>query len=203
MLFPFLKKIINKQLDSEAVDNYFKEKKYLKSSIENETVKGDYFESSVKKGLKNNIKLPAVIENEIILEEISTMITKEENSDDDTYEVENDNNDNNDNSSENMSIENEQIVNNDGPMDIVTESKYESIKIEDLLKEFSIDLKKKVKEDDNIEFYRKKEIERLNSKNKEIKLPKRKYDGNKNYFIDQKKRNGRMLDYALLFGSKK
>ena len=50
---------------------------YLKSSIENETVKGDYFESSVKKGLKNNIKLPAVIENEIILEEISTMITKE------------------------------------------------------------------------------------------------------------------------------
>ena len=128
------------------------------------------------------------------------MITKEENSDDDdTYEAENDNNDN---SSENMSIENEQIVNNDAPMDIVTESKYESIKIEDLLKEFSIDLKKKVKEDDNIEFYRKKEIERLNSKNKEIKLPKRKYDGNKNYFIDQKKRNGRMLDYALLFGSK-
>jgi hypothetical protein len=159
MLFPFLKNIINKKLDSEAVDSYFKERKYLKSSIENETVKGDYFESSVKKGLKNNIELPAIIKNEVILEEISTMMTKEENSDDDdTYEAENDNNDN---SSESMSIESEQIGNFDEPMDIVTEDKFDSKKIKDLLKEYSIDLKKEIKEDDNIEFYRKKEIKRL------------------------------------------
>jgi len=204
MQFPFLKKIINKKLDIEAVDSYFKEKKYLKASIKNEMVADDYFESSVKQGLKNNIKLPAVIENEVILEEISTMMTKEENSDDDdTYEDENedeDENDNNDNSSENMSIENEQNGNYDEPMDITTEDKYKSKIMEDLLKEFSIDIKKEIKEDENIEFYRKKVIERL--LNKKIIFPKIKYDGNKNYYIVQKKKNGRMLDYALLFGSK-
>ena len=162
MQFPFLKKIINKKLESEAIDSYFKEKKYLKSSIENEMVKGDYFESSVKQGLKNNIKLPEVIENEVILEEISSMMTKKENSDDDdTYE---DENDNNDDSSENMSIENEQNGNFDDSMDIVTEDKYESKKMENLLKEFSIDIKKEIKEDDNIEFYRKKVIGRLLNK---------------------------------------
>jgi len=200
MQFPFLKKIINKKLESEAIDSYFKEKKYLKSSIENETVKGDYFESSVKKGLKKNIKFSKVIENEVILEEISTMITKEgNNDDDDTYEDE-DENDNNDSSSENMSIESEQNGNFDDPMDIITEDKYESKKIEDLLKEFSIDIKKEIKEEDNIEFYRKKVIEKLLKK--KIIFPKVKYDGNLNYYIDQKKKSGRMLDYALLFGSK-
>jgi len=85
-------------------------------------------------------------------------------------------------------------------MDIVAEDKYESKKMENLLKEFSIDIKKEIKEDDNIEFYRKKVIERL--LNKKIIFPKVKYDGNINYYIDQKKKNGRMLDYALLFGSK-
>ena len=86
------------------------------------------------------------------------------------------------------------------------DSNNKEIKMEDLLNKFSIDLKKKIRGDDDIEFYRRKvikEIERLLKKKKEIKFPKTKYNGNKNYFIDQKKKTGKMLDYALLFGLQK
>jgi hypothetical protein len=211
MLFPFLKKIINKTLDIKEIDSFFAEKKYLKTSIENDKVKGDYFESSVKIGLKNNIKLPAEINSEVVLEEIVTMTTKEENSDDDdnddSYDIKNGDEDN---SSEDMSIEKEQIDIEDDFMDTSSldeeDSNNKEIKMEDLLNKFSIDLKKKIRGDDDIEFYRRKvikEIERLLKKKKEIKFPKTKYNGNKNYFIDQKKKTGKMLDYALLFGLQK
>ena len=53
--FPFLKPIINRRLLKDEVFNYFKDEKYLKILIENETVKGNYFEEAVKFGLKEDI----------------------------------------------------------------------------------------------------------------------------------------------------
>ena len=112
------------------------------------------------------------------------MTTKEENSDDDdnndSYDIKNGDEDN---SSEDMSIEKEQIDIEDDFMDTSSldeeDSNNKEIKMEDLLNKFSIDLKKKIRGDDDIEFYRRKvikEIERLLKKKKEIKFPKTKYN---------------------------
>ena len=133
------------------------------------------------------------------------MTKKEENSDDDD-ETDDAKNDDEDNSSEDMSIENEEIDDFMDTSSVDEDDSDNEKKIEDLLNNFSIDLKNKIKGDDDIEFYRRKEIKeikRLLKKNKEIKFPKTEYDGNKNYFIDQIKKTGRMLDYALLFGLRK
>ena len=56
MQFPFLITIINRRLVIDEVNNYFEKEKYLKKLIENDTVKGNYFEEAVKFGLKKPIR---------------------------------------------------------------------------------------------------------------------------------------------------
>ena len=60
-------------MQSNEVFNYFAKNKYLLDLIENDTVKGDYFEEAVKYGFKNNISLPRKIDSSIVLNEIATM----------------------------------------------------------------------------------------------------------------------------------
>ena len=76
-LFPFMTNIINYKLKKEECDEYFKKEKYKKDIIENNYVKGDYFEASVKFGLKK-LKLPGINKiyphpQTIILNEIVSM----------------------------------------------------------------------------------------------------------------------------------
>ena len=80
--FSFLKPIINRKLLKDEVFNYFKDEKYLKKLIENETVKGNYFEEAVKFGLKENIELPIKlkIDNSIEVKEIGKMEEIDKNS---------------------------------------------------------------------------------------------------------------------------
>ena len=244
MKFPFLKYIINKKLTEEEVNNYFKDKKYINSSIENDSVKGDYFEYAVKYGLQKYIKYPNEINEEVLLKEIITMDKKEienyeseeesdtESKSDENKEFENSNkmqieeekdiinseneddnedkeededvdekdeddngkdNDNNNNDNKNINKnEKEQAKNN---------KNIRKKKIKSLLTEFQINMKKKIGNKYSIEYYRKKEIKRIKKNNEDIPL-KNEFNGNKNYFIDQKKKKGRLLDYAILFGDK-
>ena len=53
----------------------------------------------------------------------------------------------------------------------------------------------------SIEDFRKKEINRIKRSKEYIPL-ENEFDGKKNYFIDQKKKSGRILDYALLYGDR-
>ena len=104
MQFTFLRPIINRRLLSEEVDNYFKNEKYAKLLIENETIKGNYFEEAVKIGLKNSIKLPEQIDNTIEVKEIATLEEINKNSLD-YYYLEEENSQDDDDSSDEMSNE--------------------------------------------------------------------------------------------------
>ena len=147
--FPFLKYVINKKLTEIEVDKYFQEKKYLKLSIENESVKGDYFECSVKFGLKERIKLPAKIEKEYTVNEIITMDKLEKSNfefnDDEDEEIDNGENKeelNNLKDSDNIPIENNEsinkvnISNNQKEINISHEENSKNLK--NLLSKFSI-----------------------------------------------------------------
>ena len=210
MHFPFLNYVINKNLTDKEVNDYFIKEKYLKSFIENDSVKGDYFEIAVKEGIKNNyIILPAKINYSIILEEIVTMEVVEDNKEEDFLEEE---------KIDEVSSKNNKIILEYDDLEQIEETSIESetnnnLKenyfhqnenniLGKLLNNFEIDLETKVIDDD-IENYRRKEKIRIIEKNVKINIPKIKYNGNKNYLIDQRKKKGRMLDYAFLYGDKK
>jgi hypothetical protein len=207
MLFPFLKNVINRKLKIDEIDNFFKNEKYLKSLIENDTIKGDYFEASVKLGLKNNFDLSINIDKEITLKEIVTMNINENYNDeiiDDNIDdaiVDDINDDNNDNYEENKNENN--IESNDEI--IIEEEKYTTFSkdeekmrlINELAKIYSIDLKKTINEN-NIEKYRINELVRISNDNKNIIISNYNFDGKKNYLIDQTNKKGRLLDYSLL-----
>ena len=226
MAFPFLKFITNKKLCINEVDQFFRNKKYLNPDFQNDSLKGDYFEFSAKYGLKKILKLPATINNEIKLKEIITMETDKE---EDQFEDKDEDLDEDEDSevADDENIENEEEQNeNDNIMDVSIESEniqqenlelesdpdeeeemeLESINqeenkpIKELLKKFSIDIKSSIF-GDNIEKYRRDSIDYfLEAKKKDI--PKKEYIGTENYFIDQSKKKGRLLDYAILYGEK-
>ena len=188
MQFPFLKNIIDKELTAQEVDNYFLSEKYTKDTIANDSIKGDYFEYSVKKGLSNNM-LPVNFDDNVILKEIITMEMIEKDNDDDIDEEENEED------SKDYSLETE------AENDIIIETKIKSIKIKKLMSKFSIKSTPQ-KNEDIIEKYRRKEINKISEKNISVNIPNETFDGDKNYLIGQKKRTGRLLDYALLYGEK-
>ena len=222
--FPFLKYVINKKLTEIEVDKYFQEEKYLKLTIENESVKGDYFECSAKFGLKEHIKLPKKIEKEYTVTEIITMDKLEKSNfefeDDEKEEINNGENKeelNNHKDSDNIPIENNDsinninISNNQSEINLLNEENSQNLK--NLLNDFSIEENNNKNNeidsdnDDNnigntIEDYRYNALCQL-KKNK-YKVPiNKEFTGNENIFIDQKKKKGRILDYALLYGDRK
>ena len=231
--FPFLKYIINRKIKDEEVNNYFKDEKYLKNSIVNESVKGDYFELAVKLGLNHNIKLPQKIDGTVILKEIIKMESvgesdssedsedskqlsdqneeKEEEENNDDINEDDDNNivkeminkeeDNSATINEDKKIEKSDDLNEKEKREMYDIKKN---KLETLLKNYHININKKINNKYPIETYRKAEIFRIkkNINKKDFHLDIHNFNGDKNYFIDQSKKQGRILDYALLYGNK-
>ena len=197
----------------QIIDNYFKNNKYLKKLIENESVKGNYFEEAAKIGLRKYINLPYKIDQSIEIKEIATM--EEININDFDYNFLEEENE--ENQEEEMDIEYSNIQNSENDMVIEDDiKKTEIIKIiptkidkekreelDNFLKQYDLSNKK----DSNIiknslEWYRQNEIENLYSGEYKIKKSGKNYDGNKTYFLDQRKRTGKILDCGLLYGEK-
>ena len=160
MQFPFLKYVINQKLTELEVENYFRDKKYTNFSIENESVKGDYFECSVKFGLKQYIKLPNEIKEEYTVDEIISM-NKLEKSNFESEDEENENKDNGENNeelnaqkdSENKINENNENINKD--ITLINQKEINKLNEENfqnlnnLLKKFSIKENNKNNSDGN------------------------------------------------------
>ena len=212
MQFTFLRPIINRRLLSEEVDNYFKNEKYAKLLIESETIKGNYFEEAVKIGLKNNINLPEQIDNTIEVKEIATLEEINKNSLD-YYYLEEENSQDDDDSSDEMSNDSDEINIQTVKAKIekikIGKRKNEKINIEEIdkiLSKFNIDNNNNIKSNpfsENIEYHRFNEILKLYKGKYNIKKLGKNYDGNKTYFLEQKKRTGKTLDCALLYGKEK
>ena len=211
MQFPFLLPIINRRLLSEEVDDYFKNEKYLKLTIEDETIKGNYFEEAAKIGLKKHIILPKEIDSTIEVEEIAKMREINKNSLDYSYLEEESSQDD---SSDEMSDENIDLKEN---IIDTEEAKIKKIKIDKrknmiidkqeidtFLKKFNtINCNINPFSSEDIEHYREKEISKLYNGDYYIKKLGKSYDGKNTYFLEQKKRTGKTLDCALLYGEEK
>ena len=206
-IFPFMNNIIRIQVTENICYDYFKNHSYRKNTIENEAVKGCYFEASVKFGLEN-IKLPFE-NNELIktitLNEISTM---DKIIDSDSYYNEDENDLNNDN---NINMNNNNLLkgNNDN------NSKNKDL-FDKFLKTFKLDYNEIEKNKENkykdlvsnstlvlsrdIEYFRANELINLKNKNEELYLNKN-FSGNESLKLDQIKKQGRVFDYGLLYGN--
>ena len=211
--FPFFKQIINRRLLVNEVEDYFKNEKYLKNIIENDLVKGDYFEEAVKIGLKNKNFLPQKWEYSVMLEEIASMekVDKDE-LDLDYLEKESKNSEKkgylNLNKYYQMDIDDtENILNKSSEnLPMIIEQNYSNdAELENLnkvLKKFSIYADKNNKKNNNLEGYRNAEINTRISNKLDIEIPEeRKYNGNKNYFLEQRNKKGRTIDCAYLYGN--
>ena len=204
--FPLINQIINRGLYENEIFNYFKNKKYLRKLITNKTVKGDYFEEAVKKGL--NIILPNKYDYILEVEEIISMKKIEGNSldydylEDDLEENEEEEDiiseeDDNENSTE-MDIDSSSDNNNNND---------ELLNLDELLEKFSIndsnnDIDEQNSVFDNLESYRKNEIRKLKrNKYKKFRITKD-YTGDETFLITQKSKKGRIIDCAYLKGKK-
>ena len=224
--FPFIRQIINRKLLEEEIYNYFKKEKYKKDLIENDVVKGYYFEDAVILGLKNSLKLPkAKIDYSIVLKEIATMNEiclneldmnylekdKEEDIDDindiinlndlDIESIDEDKkcSDSNININKNENI----IITNANKREKNKTKQKKNSVLDNMLKNFSIEEKKMSNEiEKTLEWYRFQEIKEIRRKKIEIKI-NNDYDGQKTFFLEQEKKKGRTLDCGLLFGAKK
>ena len=217
--FPFIIPIINRKLLKDEVNDYFKNSKYLKKLIENETIKGNYFEEAVKIGLRENIELPLKIDESIEIKEIATM--EEINMNDFDYNFLEEQNEEDDDDEEKMDIEysdmNQNIQNIENDMDIEEDIEQANIvkiiptkidkekrkELDNFLKKYNLNNKKNPKVIKNsLEWYRQNEIKNLYSGEYEIKKSGKNYNGDKTYFLDQRKRTGKTLDCGLLYGEK-
>ena len=211
MQFPFLHPIINRRLLSEEVDDYFKNEKYLKLTIEDETIKGNYFEEAAKIGLKKHIILPKEIDSTIEVEEIATMREINKNSLDYSYlEEESSQDDSSDEmSDENKDLKEDIIDTEEAKIKKIKIDKRKNIKIDKqeidtFLKKFNtINCNINPFSSEDIEHYREKEISKLYNGDYYIKKLGKSYDGKNTYFLEQKKRTGKTLDCALLYGEEK
>ena len=220
--FPFLKYIIYRKLLKDEVFNYFKDEKYLKKLIENEKVKRNYFEEAVKFGLKENIELPIKLKiySSIEVKEIGKIeeINKnsidyynldEESKDEDLDEINMDYSEHEQNipyteeqmnKGDNFQSEKIQIIKIKKQKKQLSNNK----ELEDFLNSFDISEDININFTENsLEWFRKKEISNLINGKYEIKKSDKKYDGNKTYFLEQKKRVGRTLDCGILYGNEK
>ena len=209
--FPFFKQIINRRLLANEVKDYFQKQKYLKNLIENDSVKGDYFEEAVKIGLKKKNFLPENCEYTVILEEIASMekVDKDELDLDYLEKVPKINEKKSYNKYYQMDIEDSKTKLNKSSEDlsmIIEENYSNDVALEELnklLKKFSINSDESINMKKDLERYRSDEIKSRINKKLDIEIPKeKKYNGNKNYFLEQRNKKGRTIDCAYLYGNK-
>ena len=219
MQFPFLKIVINRKLLIDEIDSYFKNEMYLKRLVENDTVKGNYFEEAAIDGLKHHIILPSKIDNSIEVKEIAKMEEINKNSYD-YYYMEEYNQDDEFNEMDIESLNNyHNIIGSENAMDIEENNihienviirkvknkiKPEKEQLNNFLKKYNIIENKYFSLPENsLEWHRKNEIEYLKEGGYELTKSGKNYDGNKTYFLEQRKRTGRTLDCGLLYGKEK
>ena len=71
--FPYMVYFINDYVKYKDCDNYFLKEKYNINSFLSNKVKGEYFEYSAKIGIKEKLKLPEEINEEIFVDQIAEM----------------------------------------------------------------------------------------------------------------------------------
>ena len=203
-IFPYMNNFIRVQLTEEICENYFKYKTYRKNTIENDSVKGCYFEAAVKFGLQK-LKLPFNNYKIITLKEISTM---DEIIDLNSYY-------DYDNEGEIQESKNE--INNDN-----NKKENEYIDFDTFLKKFEIEKTDKKNEDENkvfikkyipylsnttyylsrkIDFYMENELEIQKDKIKNL-IKNNDFNGDESLILDQIKKQGKALDYGFLYGKR-
>ena len=200
-IFPFMRYFINNKFNETICLNYFSNNLYKNNTIENESVKGCYFEESVKYGLQK-LKLPSKYEKIITLREITEM---EEIIDLDYYYIDNDE----------QSEEKKMDIDYRGNDNIPSNINGNIISFEKLLKEYKIDKnliqseilsyqlslsKNTMKYSKNLDYFR---LDEIQSRDNETNiLINNNFDGNEALLLDQIKKTGKTLDYAFLYGDK-
>lgn len=213
--FPFIYPVINRRLLMTEVDNYFKNEKYLKILVENDTVKGNYFEEAVKFGLKNYINLEAKIDNTIEVKEIAKMdeidkntfdwyFLEEENVQDDDSNKMNFGNFDMQFSNKSINIEENNLKSDSVKIILKKKKKNDSNELNNILNKFNIsDNDENNILENSIEWHRRNEISKLLEGEYIKKKTGTNYDGSKTYFLEQKKRTGKTLDCGYLYGEEK
>ena len=215
-IFSYMYNFIMLQFNEDICLNYFKKHLYRNNTIENDSVKGCYFEEAVKFGLQR-LELPCKIDKIITLREISEM---EEIIDlNSYYNIDDEGNEGNEDGKENKVDSCEIDENKENLMDIISKeddnNNENTIKFKKLLKNYNIDdnlIKSNIlnnkkyisnnslKYSKNIEYFRLDEIENRN-KNDKVLLNDN-FEGGETLFLNQIKKTGKTLDCALLYGEK-
>ena len=203
--FPFINQIINRGLYDKEIFNYFKNRKYLRKLITNKTIKGDYFEEAVKKGL--NIILPNKYDHILEVEEIISMKKIEGNSLD--YDYLEDDSEENEEEEDFISEEDDKENLTEKEIDTSSENNNndELLNLDELLEKFFIDddnddIDERNLLSDNLESYRKNEIMKLKkNKDKRFRI-KKDFTGDETFLITQKSKKGRVIDCAYLEGKR-
>jgi len=202
-IFSFMNYFIRIQFSEDICFNYFKNNLYRKNTIENDSVKGCYFEEAVKYGLQK-LNLPCKFDKIITLREITQM--NELIDINSYYNIEEDR----------KSNENKMDIDFDAKNNIDKKSNDNNkIKFKELLENYNINYefikskiinynmlvsKNSLRFSKNIENFRLDEIE--NKKEDEIISIKDIYKGDESFLLDQVKKTGKALDYGFLYGKK-
>ena len=193
-IFSFMKYFIWIHFSEDICYNYFNNSLYRKNIIESESVKGCYFEQAVKYGLQkickynNIVTLREIAEMKEIIDTNSYYNIDEE---DDTNENEIDicyEDDNKKNNKKFHQLLEDFKINDD---ENLTKS-FISNKNKNLISKYTIEYSK------NIEDFR---MDAIKDYKYEISI-KNNFTGNEALLLDQIKKTGKTLDYALLYGKK-
>jgi len=268
-IFPYMIYYINDYIKDKDCEEYFSKEKYKIFGFLTNKVKGEYFKFTVKKGIKEILKFPEVIKDEVHVDQISEMNKiaddydellsgikdneeeegekgQEENEEEEKESEKDVGKDEEDLEEYNIINQNlnekidEKVIKNKikkyyekkyEKFDIFQEKKNKENKIKEKASEIGVIINEmETNELKELDDYRKEEfdnriteiknkiIKDLNqrkSNNREkmevkIKIEKNinirkniKYSGNENFFIEQINKNGKTVDYAVLYGDRK
>ena len=198
-IFSFMKHFIWTHFSENICSYYFSNNLYRRNIIENEAVKGCYFEQAVKYGLQKICKYNDIITLKEIVEMKEIIDVKS------YYNIDDEEDDTNENEIEISYDDNEHYKSN--------------IKIQKLLEDFKINeinsdllnlemkntiAKHSLQYSKNIEDFRMDTIDEIKNKIKDYKdglLIKKKFTGEESLLLDQIKKTGN-FDYAFLYGNK-
>jgi len=268
-IFPYMIYFINTYIKDKDCDEYFSKEKYKSLGFLSNKVKGEYFEFAAKKGIKEILKFPEIIQKEVHVDQIAEMnkLTNEidelllkikenegkeeeenEEEEEEKEEEEEENKEEEEENEENLEEYNKIKQNLNKKIDgnkiknkikKYYEKKYEEFDIfqdkkgiENKIKEKAMILgvtinDMEINELKELDDYRKEEFDiRITKKKKKIiknlkqrkannkekrnveiliegNKKNKKYLGNENVFIEQINKNGKTVDYAVLYGDRK
>ena len=265
-IFPYMLYYINVYIKDQDCEEYFSKEKYKSLGFLSNKVKGEYFEFAAKKGIKEILNFPEIIQKEVHVDHIAEMnkITNEidellleiKENEEEEEENEEEEEENEKEEDENKEEENEEDLAEYNKIkqnlnkkidenniknkikkyyekkleekDIFQEKKGNENKIKEEASAFGIKINDmETNELKELDDYRKEEFENRitkkkieiikNLKQRKIKNKEKrnveiiieenkknkKYLGNENIFIEQINKNGKTVDYAVLYGDRK